>query len=618
MRNLSLLTGQSLWMTAFVVACLCIGLGFGFGFDAYGQGPATIPASAADTARFGGLMRRATPFFQTNLDSCGFYLNAARALAEASHDRKEVADAGNGLGSWFRDKGDYTTAMTYYEEARSIFDSLKDWSGEGLCTMNTAQLYKNIAATKKTETLIDQGVQMAVTSYELFLRAHDTAHMVNALNEEGILYRDKAQSGSVRSYYDTAYMRYLEALQLITLSGKGKSLTGRLYNNISQIFHEYKKDPRTALSYIAKAEAFNIAAHNRWSLTFNYNNFAQVYIDLGKTDSAIFYARKMLALATELKIPDRRYDAYEQLYLCFDAAKRPDSALHYYIVSTELNDSLTNLAKTKEVIGLQEKYNSVLKEVAITKLNAENSAKNREIGFLSILLTFLVVLVVGFSYLIARLRSQKRQIEDQSRKLEVMLRELHHRVKNNLQIVSSLLGLQRYRSEDPETIGVLQESQHRVQAMSLIHQRLYKNDALSTVNIREYLVDLCESLLSSYGYDRDRFDLEVTVGTDVMDIDHALPIGLIVNELVTNAFKYAYPGVGRPALRISLEQDSRQMVLVVGDNGVGMEEERWQRGGESFGKQLIGALCRQLRATQEMRAGAGTVFTIKIPREAAA
>jgi two-component sensor histidine kinase len=573
---------------------------------------------AQDTARFNALMRRAQPFFQTNPDSCAYFLTAARALATTDRDRKEMAEAGVGLANIYRDKGDETAALTYYQESRIIFDSLKDWSGEALCDMGTAQLYKNISAVNKTQTLIDQGIQMSISSYDLFLRAHDTAGMMNALNEEGILYRDKAKNQAYRSYYDTAYARYLEALRIGELSGKGKSLTGRFCNNIGQLFLEYKKDPRSALQWLRRAEAFNIAANYRASLTFNYNNFAQAYIDLGKIDSALYYARKMLAIAQELKRPERRYDAYQQLYLCFDAGKRPDSALHYYIVATELNDSLTNLAKTKEVLGLQEKYNSVTKEIAITKLNAENSAKNREIGFLIVLLTFLVVLVVGFGYLMARLRAQKRQIAEQSLRLEVMLRELHHRVKNNLQIVSSLLGLQRYRSEDPATIGVLQESQHRVQAMSLIHQRLYKNEDISTVNIREYLIDLCESLLSSYGYHRDRFDLTIDVFTDAMDIDQALPIGLIVNELVTNAFKYAYPGVGRPALRISLAQDSRHLVLVVGDNGVGVDQERWQQGTASFGKQLIGALCKQLRATQEMAADEGTVFTIKIPREAAA
>jgi two-component sensor histidine kinase len=616
MRRFFFVSGLLLWITA----------------NGYAGRHAPDPAAgpAADTARFGALMRRAFPFFQTNLDSAGFYYKAARALAEADHDPREIAEAGNGLGNWYRETGDHTTAMSYYKESGRIFDSLKDWSGEGLSAMNTAQLYKNIASINSTRTLIDEGIQMAITSYGLFLRAHDTARMINALNEEGILYRDKAKSGTDRSYYDTAYARYLEAVGLITLSGKARSMTARLYNNISQIFREYKKDPHAALSYLAKAEAINIAAHSRWSLTFNYNNFALAYIDLGKTDSALYYTRKMLAIATELKTPDRRYDAYNQLYICFDGAKRSDSALHYYILASELKDSLTNLAKTKEVLNLQEKYNSVKKEMDISKLNAENTSKNKTITLLVISLMFLGVLVAAFSYLIARLRMQKRQIAEQRLKLEVMLRELHHRVKNNLQIVSSLLGLQRYRSEDAETISVLQESQHRVQAMSLIHQRLYRNEALSTVNIREYLVDLCESLLSSYGYHRDRFDLAIDVCTEVMDVDHALPMGLIVNELVTNAFKYAYPGVGRPSLRISLEQDSRNMVLTVSDNGVGMDQERWQQGKESFGKQLIGALCKQLRATQEIAAregtvapsgdgaGAGTVITIRIPREAAA
>lgn len=247
-----------------------------------------------------------------------------------------------------------------------------------------------------------------------------------------------------------------------------------------------KKDPRTAIDYIQRAVAFNLQTHHQRSLTYNYNNFSQAYVDLGKIDSAIFYARSMLAMAIELKLPERRYDAFHQLYVCYNARGRADSALHYYIVATELNDSLTNLAKTKEVLGLREKYNSVKKEMDISTLNAENSAKSKEITFLIVVLTILAALAAAFVYLITRLRAQKRQIADQSVKLEVMLRELHHRVKNNLQIVSSLLGLQRYRSEDAATISVLQESQHRVQAMSLIHQRLYKNDALSTVNIREY------------------------------------------------------------------------------------------------------------------------------------
>lgn len=596
MRILSLL---ALWL------CIVVHL--------HGEGP--IPA---DTARFKALMRKAHPFFETDPDSANYYLVQARALAITNHNRQEYADAGIQLGNYYRSKGDYTTVMPYFTEARAIYDSLHDWLGDGNCAMCTALLYKDMSARNRNPMLINQAIDQAIQAYGFFSLGHDTARMCNALNTQGIIYRDKAKTKEFSTYYDTAYARYLLALDLVNKSGKGKDMLGMFYNNISQIFLEYKNDPRGTIRYCRLAQDFNRARNNRAALTYNDNNFSEAYLALGKVDSAIYYARDMLAISTELDLADRRYDSYDQLYVCFDQGKRYDSALHYYKAAMDLNDSMTSLAKTKEVVALQEKYDGVKKELDIRTLNAENSAKSKEIAFLVVVLVLLIAVVAGFIYLIARLRAQKRQIADQSVRLEVMLRELHHRVKNNLQIVSSLLGLQRYKSEDAGTISVLQESQHRVQAMSLIHQRLYKNDDLNTVNIREYLVDLCESLLSSYGHERDRFDLEICISTDMLDIDHALPIGLIVNELVTNAFKYAYQGIERPSLRISLEQDGGHMTLRVRDNGVGIDEERWQQGKDSFGKQLVGALCKQLRATQQMAAVSGTEITIVIPKEEAA
>ena len=575
-------------------------------------------AAPADTARFKALMHKSHPFFETNPDSAEYYVKQARAQAIENHNRQEYADAETAMGNCRRNNGDYAAAMPFYTEARAIYDSLNDWLGQGNVAMCTALLYKGISSVNRNPKLIDQGIDQAIQAYRYFLQGHDTARMANALNTQGIIYRDKAKRKEFATYYDTAYARYLEALDLVNRSGKGKDMVGMFYNNISQIFLEYKNDPRGTIHYQVLAEAFNLAHDNRIALTYNYNNFAEAYIALGKIDSAIYYSRQMLAISTELKVDDRRFDAYDELYVCYESAKRYDSALHYYKAAMDLNDSMTSLAKTKEVVALEAKYDGVKKEMDITKLNAENSAKNRAITFLIVALVFLGLVVAGFSYLIARLRAQKRQIADQSVRLEVMLRELHHRVKNNLQIVSSLLGLQRYRSEDASTISVLQESQHRVQAMSLIHQRLYKNDDLNTVNIREYLVDLCESLLSSYGYDRESFDLDISVCTEVLDIDHALPIGLIVNELVTNAFKYAYQGIERPSLGILLEEEGGCLNLRVRDNGVGIDEERWRQGKDSFGKQLIGALCKQLRATQQMAVVSGTEITIRIPNEEAA
>jgi len=199
----------------------------------------------------------------------------------------------------------------------------------------------------------------------------------------------------------------------------------------------------------------------------------------------------------------------------------------------------------------------------------------------------------------------------------MMMKELHHRVKNNLQIVSSLLSLQTYKVQDEGAVSVLRESQQRVQAMSFIHQRLYKKEELTAVNMKEYLTDLAESLLSSYGFNRDHFDLQIKIDREMMDIDKALPIGLIINEMITNSLKYAYRDIQHPSLLISVTEDTHHMVFVIKDNGIGINEEAWKQKGNSFGKQLIGALCKQMRAKQTLVINEGTEFTITIPRQVA-
>jgi two-component sensor histidine kinase len=569
-----------------------------------------------DTSRIKEAIRLANSYVRSNMDSFAWFARDAYDRATRIHDRQGVADAGVLLGNYHAGIGDYTQGIQDYQQAITIYDSLHQTSNAAWTYDQLAQLYKFLSGPNNTEQFIDRGIGYSYTAFDMYEKVKDTAGMIVSLNEAGILCRDKSRLPGKAPYIDTAFTLYNKALLLYQWSGKGATTVPKLYNNISQVYMEYKQQPRTALIWLARAVALNEADHNPVGLTYNYNSIAQAYAQLGRIDSSLLYARKMLTIACGMKLPARTYDSYEQLYSTFDAGHQPDSALKYFILATRLNDSLTNLAKTKEVLYLQAKYEDVKKELDIRTLSEDNASKSKKIVLLTILSVFLVVLAAAFTYLIQRLRTQKWQIGAQRQRLEVMLRELHHRVKNNLQIVSSLLSLQSYRSDNQHTTAILQESQQRVQAMSLIHQRLYKEGALSTVNIREFLDDLTASLLASYGYDKNSFDLQIEVGSEHLDIDHALPIGLIVNELVTNAFKYAYHGIDQPSLRISLLQGNIDIVLCVRDNGVGMNEEKWNKGQESFGKQLIVALCHQLRARQQLTAGDGTGFIITIPRTA--
>ncbi len=556
-------------------------------------------------------------YIQTNLDSTAGIAGQAKALARQLKYDQGMADANLRLAIVSRDKGNYTTALEEFQEAINLYEQLKVISPKAGAYLHVAQVYKDMSGHNLTEEYLDKSIAYSLQSYQLYQSVADTAGMVNSFNMLGVIYRDKGKIKGKEYYYDSAWQVYDKALQWVQLSGKGAEYAGKLYNNMSQVYLEYKKDYNGALEYLFKAVEFNKSRYNLSSLSFNYGNISNAYLRLHNKTQALVYARKMAATALELKRPERLVNAYKSLHESFKAGGQYDSALLYYVLADKLDDSLNNVAKTNEVVALQTKYETVKKESQIQKLETEGSIKNRRIAWLATGIVLFAGIAACMIWLYRRVKKQRQQIAIQSGNLEMMMKELHHRVKNNLQIVSSLLSLQTYKVQDAIAVSVLRESQQRVQAMSFIHQRLYKKDELTAVNMKEYLTDLAESLLASYGFDRDQFDLQIKIEREMMDIDKALPIGLIINEMITNSLKYAYQDIQHPSLLISLTEDINHLTFVIRDNGIGINEESWKQKNNSFGKQLISALCKQMRAQQSLVINGGTEFTITIPRQVA-
>ena len=570
-----------------------------------------------DTARVNRLNQQAKTFnIAGKPDSALPLLQASTRLATQLHYRAGEGEALFQTSDFYRQKGNYPTALEKLLESQHISEELKDVSKQAQINVLLALLNKDISGANQTESYLATGIAYSRVAYALYAKTLDTGGMINSLNTAGIIYRDMGKVWGRHKNYDSAFDAYTKALSLVARSGKGKPNLPRLYNNISQVYLEYKKDYPTALAYLLKAMHYNDSTHNINSLSYNYGNISNAYVQLHRYDEGLLYARKMLQTAQALKKPERVQNAELQLYRAFEAKAQMDSALYYYVKADMLGDSLTNLSKTRQVADLQTKYETVKKEVEISRLQTEGSDKNKRITILIVALALFIVLAACMIWLYQRVVKQRQRITQQSAQLELMMKELHHRVKNNLQIVSSLLSLQTNKLQDEGAISVLKESQLRVQAMSFIHQRLYKKDSLTEVNMKEYLTDLAELLLSTYGYDRDGFDLQISANKEMLDIDQALPIGLIINEMMTNALKYAYTGVDRPSLHIILTDSVQQLVCLVKDNGIGLDESKWKQKSSSFGKQLITALCKQLRAQQSLVVDRGTQFTITIPKAA--
>lgn len=191
------------------------------------------------------------------------------------------------------------------------------------------------------------------------------------------------------------------------------------------------------------------------------------------------------------------------------------------------------------------------------------------------------------------------------REKEVMLKEIHHRVKNNLQVISSLLSLQSEHVNDDEVRRVLRDSQSRVRSMAIIHQRLYQSTNLAEINFAGYIGELCSQLLRTYGPSGRNIQLTTEADEIFLEVDKAIPCGIILNELVSNALKYAFPGEEDGTVAVEFRQKGEEIHLVVRDDGVGMPPDLALRTAESLGLRLVNMLTEQIGGSVTVAANGG-------------
>lgn len=206
----------------------------------------------------------------------------------------------------------------------------------------------------------------------------------------------------------------------------------------------------------------------------------------------------------------------------------------------------------------------------------------------------------------------EERIKASLREKEVLLREIHHRVKNNLQVITSLLDLQAGYTTDTEATELLLESQNRVRTMALVHERLYQSQDLAQIDFRTYIKELTTTLFNSYLIDSSRVGLDVDSDTCHLDIDRAIPCGLIINELVSNSLKHAFPEDRTGVIRVHLRsEDNEKFAIIVSDDGIGLPKDLDLDHSETLGLQLVSGLAVQLDATIGVKRQSGTQFEIR-------
>lgn len=263
------------------------------------------------------------------------------------------------------------------------------------------------------------------------------------------------------------------------------------------------------------------------------------------------------------------------------------SSIGLFLLSLALADKIKTYRRQKEEAQKQVLKELIYKKDLIKKHNEELDEKVKDRTL--------------------QLEQANKELSKKNEEKVVMMKEIHHRVKNNLQIVNSLLRLQSHEFKDLKIIGAFEECQNRVVSMAMLHERMYKSDDIKKIDIKDHLSLLIEDLLNTYQLDK-KVEIKLDIEKIELGIKTLVPLGLIINEIITNALKYAFKGVDNPKIAVSLQQlNSKKYVFIIGDNGNGIATVTE---GDSFGSELITIFTEQINGTLEMLEKQGTYYKI--------
>lgn len=525
-------------------------------------------------------------------------------LAQATGNPDAIGLGYRAVGFWYESTSDYNGAIGWYLKALTLFEQSGNHRKQAKTVSFISFCYDKLNKLPEARRYLLHGIELA-----------KKGGYGQELNQ---LYGNMANLEGHSQHYGPALAYTRKILAYYSAQKDTLTYYGTLFN-LALLFknqQQYVRSEQTFRAVLAYANQH----HDTFLQGYVYVSMPAVLVPQNKLDEAEAICHRAIAWVDSTGT--NKQSALESVngYLSQIWEKRGDyrQALLFYKRRTASHDSLFNATKNQQVADLETRYQTRQKEDQIKLLDAENAHQSRQLWAGAGGLVLLSVLLGTLFWQYRRLGRSRAQIQHQSNQLTLMMKELHHRVKNNLAIVSSLLKLQSNRLDDEKAIQAVRVGQQRVEAMSLIHQRLYQTDRVTTVNMGEYLTDLAQSLMRAYGYQPDGFDLQLNVDLPELDVDRAIPLGLIVNELVTNAFKYAYADSQHPLLRIDLRQNEAPgdagMTLEVQDNGPGIDLADGQpTGTRSFGKRLIASLSEQLEGKAEWLKQNGTLFRLSIP-----
>lgn len=554
---------------------------------------------------------------QGEIDRALDYLNRGLDMAHSSGDTVNIIKARNSLGIYYNDRGDNVYASRQYIQALELARLVKD-------TFQIIRPHVNLAGLYNEQNRPEKSISIGKAGIEL-------ARAIGELRGEGFLCNNIAVAYLSQDQFSEAKPYLDRALEISTLRDD-KETMARNHSNLCNVYRELG-DLNQAEFHCLLANEFLEPLRNPRSKLLHAINFGRLLSEQGQIEEALSQANfaKEMGLRNSLNIHlNEVYQLFYELYKKKNEFKKALSMLEVY---SEQRYGSLNAKNTAQVMAAEESYNSLLEQNTILEnrtkmvsLENENSNSNYQRNLAIVLSTILGVmgLVLLWRYKIQRslsneLKERNAEIEEKQIELnvaleqkETLLKEIHHRVKNNLQIISSLLNLQSKKIKDSVVLESIEEGKNRVEAMSLIHQNLYQSDRFTSIEMNSYINQLMTHLASSFNFDSDDIKYKVDTNGIDLDIDTAIPIGLIINELVTNAAKHAFTNKDFGNIKVVLvELRDNRYKLIVQDDGIGIDPDIDYSKLKSLGFRLVNTLgVKQLNGDLKVESDYGSKMTL--------
>lgn len=496
------------------------------------------------------------------LDKSQDVLFKAISLYEEMEDEAGLGRAYRTLGALYQIMEDYEKSIEYLNKAVPILEKAENYAGVAIAQFSLIQSYGELGEFEKAYKAADYCLETVRKKVP-----EETFIMVRGHSYRGEVYLKEKK-------YDKALEDFISAWEICSAK-IGKERCATYETEIGKVYllqNSYEKALKHLLAGVKEYEKKGTT-----TLVTQYEDLAKCYEMLGDYKNALFYNSK----AKTNQIND-------------------------------LKGTIENLEAETIV-----KYETGKKDEALANQAALLAQKTKTQNLIIAVAALLGLLLLSLLYFFNKNKKATQIIRVKNAENELLLKEIHHRVKNNLEMVKSLIALQSAQIEDGATRDAMIASQNRVQSMGIIHQKLYQGENLGSIEMKDYFINLSEGILDTFDAE-EKVKIKCAMDNLNLDVDTAVPIGLIVNELLTNALKYAFPDKNTGEINISLEKTNENILkLVVSDNGIGKTKGLAPKG-TGFGSQLVSLLTIQLNGKMTESSESGTLVEFEFSIDKAA